>query len=70
MKLFFAAIIGEIVKRIANWIENIARRRNHAKREKKRNAARRDPAGAFADHFGGRVRNVPGDASKTGKADP
>jgi hypothetical protein len=57
------AFISVLIKKIINEVWRDAK---HSKRQKEADRAAHDPAGAIADHFGGRVRQLP-KASETDK---
>jgi len=61
-------IVAELLNRVAELIEKVWYAKRTQDRQNKADQAAVDPAAAFAEHFGGRMHNLPGDASKTDKA--
>ena len=51
-------IIIMVLPYLLDWIDDRMRERKRKERQAKREKAQDDPGGAFADHFGGRVRPV------------
>ncbi|MFA5387207.1 MAG: hypothetical protein WC322_02315 [Candidatus Paceibacterota bacterium] len=58
-----------LLARLTEWLDRYLRRIDYEARQKKRDDAADNPGGAFADHFGGRVRDD-GNAAETDKTDP
>jgi len=61
-------VVAELLNRVAMLIERLWYAQRQTERQDKADKAASDPAGALADHFHGRVRNLPEDAGEADKA--
>ena len=62
-------IIGIADKLLRLW-EHTQRRRDHERRQEKRDQAVDNPGNSFANHFGGRVRDVSETTAQANKTGP
>jgi len=57
-----------LLSKIIEVVEKLLHAKKQKDRQREADEAAHDPAGAFADHFDGRVRDLPQDAGKASKA--
>lgn len=62
-------VLAELLNRVAKIVERLWYMQRQEKRQEKADKAASDPAGALADHFGGRMRKLSDKAPEAGKAD-
>lgn len=61
------APVATLINKLLDVIGRVIRVAKNKARQNRANNAAENPGRAFADHFGGRVRDVPEDASQADK---